>query len=484
MGNIAMSEVHSMADNFSASSSTLKDSLTSFKTNANSIAGLQSFEGTGATAVKGYLKDIHVEASSNYSNLLSSMGEKMKLSIDLFHATVDNDPSCIIKTEYVNQLQNELKSAKDKVKNSVKTINSEISKISDISSVSKIDASNLTDDYNQFKKITKDLLKNFSEFNSATNSQTSDLESKLSLLDQLQSGMSEVSNGVGGIANYIGNNSFLKAILRNYKDLQFPIDNFLEPSGDTAKALKKFLKMYRNGNFDYRNGHIIVRGTRGQLEKFMGKIPDSTYKKMLRSAFENGKFKGLKSQFNFKDGFGAFMRSSGVDDSLKFIKREAFQSAKNISKFGWNDVKTVGNGVKDGLKSSIPSFKGASKFTKGMGVLSLVSVGATGLDKYDSANKAGLKGASSVVAATTNTVVETATDTAIVSGLTSVGTIICPGIGTAVGFGVGVAVTWAKDNINLGDKSFNEHVTSAVNKTVKGVGDKIKGIGNWLSGKK
>lgn len=487
MSNVSMSEVHDMADSFSSSAASLKESLASFKNNANSIAGLQSFEGTGAAAVKGYLKDIHVETSSNYNDLLSSMGKKMKMSIELFHSTVDNDHSCIIKSEYVTQLQNEIKDAKDKVKDAVKSINSEISKISDISSASKIDASNLNNDYNQFKKITKEVLKNLSEFTSATSGQTAELENNLSLLHQIQSGMSEISSSAEGILSYLGDNSFIKALIRSYKDLQFPIDNFLEPSSNVAKELKKFLKMYMNGNFDYKNGHIIVRGTRSQLEAFMGKIPNSTYKKMLRNAFVNGKFVGIKSKFNFKDGFGAFIRSSGIDDSLNSIKREAFQSVKNISKLDWNDVKTVGSSVKKSVKSSLlpfADFKGASKLTKGMGILSAVSIGATGLDKYDSAKKSGLNGISAGVATVTNTTVETASDTAIVSGLTSFGTAICPGIGTAVGFGLGLAVTWAKDNVKLGDKTLNEHVTSAVNNTVKGVSDKLKGIGNWLSGKK
>ncbi len=493
-----MEEVNDYLSEFETSSTKLRDSLVDARSQTQSLASLDSFGGKGPDAAKSYLNDIHVNVSVAYQDVIDLFNTELKTNVEMFHAEVDSSASCIIKSEYVESFGKKIKTNKAKLKSSLKIINDSIKKINDISSASSISMTSANQAYKEISKVSEKLL---TSLNSFSKMNVGSLENSINATNQAQSQMDSISGSSGGIAKY--DKKDYKTFFDYLKMFSKGREGLVE-AGEYAEALLTFVKNYnkvkfvKTGLFSYS----LSSEDRKALAYFVSHMDDPKIKGMsaketrqlIKKLGEQGKnFSSKFSNYNFMDMMGVLAREkfNGGDFDAKILKklpRDAFKKV-NFNIFNASTAKTVGKAAAKGFSESFdmmkPSYyKSAGKLGKGLGVLSVVSAGATGMDKYKDAKVQGLNTGESVVAAGVNTAIEIGADSAMTSALTTVGTAICPGVGTVVGFVLGVGATWAKDNIKLGDKTINEHITSGVNTAVQSVSKGAQAVGNWLFGKK
>ena len=482
-----MSEVHDMLNDFSSSSSSLRESLLSLRNNTRNVSNLESFSGAGASATKGYLKDVHVEVSVAYQDIIDDMKDKLKTSVTTFHSKVDSDQSCIIKSDYVTDFENKVKTSKDTIKKSVKAINTATSSINDISSVSKISTDEMTSDYDQIKKITTDLLKNFSEYSSTEASMLIGLEDGISKLNSTQNEMNKISSSSSGVGGYAPNKS--KNLL-----------SYLREAKKINRDSKRLYKASKNIYFGY-----VLKMSKGS-NKYKYYLSNSKYAKFfgvkLLKDLPPGKNRVLQYNAGYitKEGKNLFKSLGFIDGDPKFLLN--YKGGK---------AKALGKAAKDGAKNSFKifdfkGFKGLSKtgkVLKGAGTgLTVLSAGLSAYDNYNDAKVQGLSKKQSVLSSALGTAGDLAVGGASAQVGMAIGTAIGGPVGLVIGLGLGIGIGKAGSYVLSGvkkgmnyvikngvSKSINDAgkvMSNTANKAIKGVSDRVnsalgglKSVGKW-----
>ncbi|MTD40435.1 hypothetical protein GIX45_17785 [Erwinia sp. CPCC 100877] len=490
MGVVKMNEVTDFINNYKSESKLLIEKLLSSRSSTNSIVSMNSFEGKGASSVKNYLTNVHVKSSRGYQDILSQIENSLDHTKNDFLSSVDNDGSCIIKSDYVEEIVDKISNEKNNISSSIKTINSELNSINDISNVSKISLTDLNNDYSEFKKIVTTMLEKFNSFQSTQNNSLANLEESLSLIKNIQSEMAKISSTSAGISNY-DKNSF-DNLIRRYNELNGIIKK-------PKKILKEGLKLTKVG-YLYGAGHIkIVKDAKGRIKyilvnkKNTSKIGKMFIQKLMKDS-------GLK-KFNSRSTHRVLTNIKGTKTSKLFSKLSYTggdpQFLNRVKGFK-NKASSIGSVIKNKVKDNFPSikkakdwgtsFKEASKWGKtakiGGGVLSVASTGLMAYDNYNNARDSGLSKKEATVASTVNTGI----DLAVVGVTTKVGMAIgtaipIPGVGTAVGavagFAIGMGLSYAGSTVT---KPAVDFVKNKVNSAVKGASNALKSFGKWAFG--
>lgn len=490
MGVVKMNEVTDFINNYKSESKSLLEKLLSSRSDTKSIVSMDSFEGKGASSVKNYLTNVHVKSSRSYQDILSQIEDSLTSSKNDFLSSVDNDESCIIKSNYVEELVDKVKNEKTSISNSIKTINSELNSISDISSVPKISMSDLNNDYSKLKKIATTMLEKFNSFQSTQSNSLTNLGDSLSLIKNIQTEMAKISSTSAGISSY--DKKSFDNLITKYNQLNGIIKK-------PKKFIKEGLKLAKIG-YLYGVGHIkIVKDSHGRIKHILvnkkntSKIGKMFIKKLMKDA-------GLK-KFNSKSTHRVLTSVKGTKSSKLFDKLSYTggdpQFLNKVKGFK-NKASSIGSIVKDKVKDNFPSikkakdwgasFKEASKWGKtakiGGGILSVASTGLMAYDNYNAARDSGLSKNEATVASTVNTGI----DLAVVGVTTKVGMAIgtaipIPGVGTAVGavagFAIGMGISY------LGGEALKpavDFVKDKVNSAVKGASNALQSFGKWAFG--
>ncbi|MBP1044995.1 hypothetical protein I6N96_01795 [Enterococcus sp. BWM-S5] len=499
MANVDMTEVHDYFEEYTSASEVLRESLLELRNNMRSLSGLNSFEGESASAVKNYLTDVHVETSVGYQDLIDSSKSLMKFSINLFHDMVDSDHSCIIKSDYIDSLEDDVKSTKDSLKSSVESVNKEIGTIADISSASTIDAGTITDTYDKLKKVTTDLLTHLTEFTSVQNGRSSNLEELLSNLNSVHGEMSALSQSGKGISGYSKESTGIDilGILKKGKSIR----------GDVKRGIKYSKAAYL---WKITKDSKLIDRSKHYLSGCKYYLKDSKWSKMFGIKFLNtdGKARILeyKNGVITKEGKNIYKQLGFVDGDPKFLL--------NYGKGKLGVVKGVGKAAADGAKGSfkIIDYKGYSelgKFGKAMthagNVMSVAAVGLSAYDNYTEAKLQGLNTSQRIVSTTVNTGIDLAAAGAGAKVGMAIGGLVGGPLGIVVGVAAGYVIGKAaapivkgiKDGVNYvikngvsksidaagkAVKETAKKVTDSVKNTVDNISNGFASIGKWAFG--
>lgn len=484
MTKINLDEVRMLKDDLTKNADKTISALTKTKLELNKIKNMESFEGTGAKATKNYITCTHNNLLEIYDNILEDLESNFSYSIKQFSNLVDNDVSCIIDSEYVNVIKTEITSGSKDIYSATKSINNEISSISDITSASKIKTIDFKNEEKEFKKIITDMMRKFEDFISSSSNEIEQSKQFINILNSTQGQVQKISIVPNGILE------FKKSQIEEFKEWK-----------EKYSALKTFAKNTKkidgNVRFLYHLGKKHIEVSYAKNGKLVMKIVNE---KAIIKEFKKIKkggplFKRYKLVSEWRKGTTSKLlhNSNGRLNSRGIKYYDDWGIEKGLTT---TSKVTMKQRLKGEVTSPFTGWKNLTKLGQGMKVLGIagavVETGLAGYDNYNDATKNGLSGNKRKISTTVNTGVDMSVSIGgAVAGAkagallgTAIGSIF-PGPGQIIGGAVGGIIGGIAGSAIA--KSATEKIRNGIKKGVNnvlknGIGKAVNKLGNWAFG--
>lgn len=509
---IAMEELLDLQFDLKSSVKNITAKLDTVKQKTNNISKMHSFQGVTADTTKQYFQNVHGQIIMDLQETARHVLENYSKMIYTFQQMVDVDSNAILTKEYLTDLNKEVKT----LENSMKDIHHEgqqiITSVSDIISLQLPVISMFIDNVGNSEKYIQDVKERFHHFNQKglqiVNDSKQDVEKVMQKIRQLTTNSIVSSNNfpklnskdieniqiewatmtVGMLAGMKSFEKVLKNINKANTLMTAAAQLYIYFNLDEASRRKlKNLGSHALTKEQYRNLNNLLLNTtlyKFKVKEFMHHLGEFKTKaftkdnyKILRNSLEvYGKERGKLAMLREYD------KLFGLEKYRKFIKLSASKKViRMATTFGdefagkkykatkktikslpnWKNPKIAYKNATESFKEGTKGMNLLGKSMKGVGKgLGPLGVGIVAADNYKT-----YKGDTQKVVV--GTVVDTAFSSGAAAAGATVGSMLFPPIGTVVGAVTGVLVSsTVNGKYGKPPKSITDHTKDLVNKGV------------------
>ncbi len=522
---IAMEELLDLQLDLKSSVKNITAKLDTVKQKTNNISKMHSFQGVTADTTKQYFQNVHGQIIMDLQETTRHVLENYSKMIHAFQQMVDADSNAILTKEYLTDLNKEVKT----LENSMKDIHHEgqqiITSVSDIISLQPPVISMFIDNVSNSEKYIQNVKERFHHFNQKglqiVNDSKQDVEKVMQKIRQL------TTNSIAS------SNNFPKLNSKDIENIQIEWATMTVGMLAGMKSFEKVLKNINKANtlmtaaaqlytyfkLDKKTRDILrkkgIHGfTKEQYRNFNNIISTTFYRFKAKDFMHHlGEFKTKAfTEDNYKilrdslDAYGkergklAMLREYdklfGLEKYREFVKLSpSKKTIKMVTTFGdefvgkkykatkraikslpsWKNPKIAYKNVAESFKESTKGMNSLGKSMKAVGKgLGPLGVGIVATDNYKT-----YKGDTQKVVV--GTVVDTAFSSGAAAAGAAVGSAFLPPIGTVVGAGVGIGAN-VLINKKYDGKSLPEKSKELINKQIKSTAKACKKISSSISG--
>lgn len=237
MGNIVdISEVDYFLGELEKASSNLDSQISTVKKSIESINDMKSFSGKAADSAKQYFTGIHLTLLESFVHLFENLKENIKQHKETFGYDVDSRDSALITSEYLIEVKEYMQEVYDELIDEDETIDKIITDVSDISSAT-------SPDFSEVSEWKKNSIKNLKEVEA-------DLEAFISTGDEMdvEETMNRIKAGMSNVQTNKGQSRFTNfSGISSIKDLE-QLNAYNKLSGSEGEDLvEEILEKLKDG---------------------------------------------------------------------------------------------------------------------------------------------------------------------------------------------------------------------------------------------
>ncbi|GGK05356.1 hypothetical protein GCM10007063_29720 [Lentibacillus kapialis] len=131
---VDISEVADFSNDLKDASADFRSQLDEVKKSIETINGMRSFSGEAAKEAKQYFGELHVTLLESFQGLFDDLEENLQQHIKTFGSKVDGSDSAIIKSDYLQDVKEDINDVFEDLTKQDEIIHDTIAKVSDISS--------------------------------------------------------------------------------------------------------------------------------------------------------------------------------------------------------------------------------------------------------------------------------------------------------------------------------------------------------------
>lgn len=457
-------EVTDFSDTLEEASSDLQSSLDKVQKRVEAVNNMESFTGKAANEAKSYFNELHLTLLESFRGLFDDLDENLKQHLKAFGTEVDANESAIIESTYLQDVKEDINEVFEKILELDEAIHDTISEVSDISSATSPDFSDVQEWKKKSIKQLKEVDEDLDEFTGKSNEV--DVES---IMHQIETVMSKArtSKGKARFAEFPGASkiSELSELMAYNEDKKLERDNELEKANNAKNSVLKeniepsSKKIVNRAYSDFKNGDItydqymIVLESANELPYI--EEPGEFYDEIIKDFITNVR------DTSISDGVGTGLESGGIM-AEKIIREITYHAAT----WGPNTKNNFVMYSKDTAEKTSKYIKVADTVSK-VGRYGIPVIG--GLIDFGLQKTQGEDTGDAAIKATAHVGIGFAGAAAGAS----IGSIIPIGgtiVGGAIGFAAGVVISAV--GISLFDTIYDnrEHIYN----TVTDIGDNIK----------
>ncbi|MEI3609762.1 T7SS effector LXG polymorphic toxin [Pseudogracilibacillus sp. SO10305] len=194
MGNkkVDMVEIHAFSDDLQQISLDMHSQLEKVIKSIDTIQGMSSFSGKAAKDAKRYFHALHVTVLTAFQGLFEDLEANVKQHIKTFESEVDDSETAIITSHYVQEVREDIEKTFEKLTSEDETIHDIISEVSDLTSATSPDFSDVNEWKKKAVKETKELEADIHSFTSTGNE--TDVQA---IMQQIETVMNKAKGSTG-----------------------------------------------------------------------------------------------------------------------------------------------------------------------------------------------------------------------------------------------------------------------------------------------
>src|SRR5699024_11134406 len=194
LGNkkVDMVEVHAFSDDLQQISLDMHSQLEKVIKSIETIQGMSSFSGKAAKDAKRYFHALHVTVLTAFQGLFEDLEANVKQHIKTFESEVDDSETAIITSHYVQEVREDIEETFEKLTSEDETIHDIISEVSDLTSATSPDFSDVNEWKKKAVKETKELEADIHSFTSTGNE--TDVQA---IMQQIETVMNKAKGSTG-----------------------------------------------------------------------------------------------------------------------------------------------------------------------------------------------------------------------------------------------------------------------------------------------
>lgn len=257
---VDIAEVEAFSNDLEEISSNVRSSLDKVQERIDAVNNMESFSGKAAKEAKGYFNELHLTLLESFRGLFDDLNENLKQHIKSFGTEVDASESAIIESNYLQDVKEDINDVFESLKEQQESIQETIQDVSDISSTTSPDFS----DVQEWKKKSVKKIQEVDEDLDAFTSKGNEVDIG-EIMHQIEAVMSKAttSKGKARFADFRGA-SEMKNLgkLQDYNaDKKAKMEAKIEKLGPEAKEYLEIAKAdYNNGEIDKTTLEAITRG--------------------------------------------------------------------------------------------------------------------------------------------------------------------------------------------------------------------------------
>ncbi|MEJ8778594.1 T7SS effector LXG polymorphic toxin [Pseudogracilibacillus sp. ICA-222130] len=303
MGNkkVDMVEVHAFSDDLQQIALDMHSQLEKVIKSIDTIQGMDSFSGKAAKDAKRYFHELHVTVLTAFQGLFEDLEENLRQHISTFESEVDDSESAIVTSHYLEEVREDIEETFEKLTSEDETIHDIISEVSDLTSATSPDFSDVNEWKKKAVKETKELEADIHSFTSTGNE--TDVQA---IMQQIETVMNK-AKGSTGKASFEGFEGISSIdALRKLTDYNEEKENERNKEIEEAKDIRdsalqaqnkpssrEIIKMafddYRKGEIGYEQ-YVAIIGQVEQTNSNMnkGRLEEQTIANFLDYLDKNG----------------------------------------------------------------------------------------------------------------------------------------------------------------------------------------------------
>lgn len=256
---VDISEVIEFSDDVKSSTADIKTSLNSISESIDRLNSLESFSGKTATNAKNYFNDLHKTILITFEHLFTDLDDSLRKHLELFKSRVDTSESAIIDSDYVKDLELDIKEYWKKLSLEQDTVRETIKSVSDITSAIHPNYYPPEADKSDVIKIITSLEDELNSFTSVGQEEISSIED---LLNQVATTIENTGTveGEGRFTDYIGTSTTLGlSYLKDYnaEKREVMLDEARKAKDSALKDMDESSQEILNKAYaDLKNGEI------------------------------------------------------------------------------------------------------------------------------------------------------------------------------------------------------------------------------------
>ncbi|MFD1335877.1 T7SS effector LXG polymorphic toxin [Oceanobacillus iheyensis] len=461
---VDISEVIELSEDVHSSTADIKTSLNSISESIDRLNSLESFSGKTATNAKNYFNDLHKTILITFEHLFTDLDDSLKKHLEMFQSRVDTSESAIIDSDYVKDLELDIKEDWEKLSLEQDKVRETMNSVSDITSAIHPNYYPPEADKDDVIKIITNLEQELNSFTSVGQEEISSIEG---LLNQVATTIENAGTveGESRFTDYIGTSTTLGlSYLKDYNAEKREVmldearkakDKALKDMDESSQEiLNKVYTDLKNGEIEESEYYSYIN----ELKKLQNEenLDEEVSENFIKYVIDN--FDGLEDTLEENVIVAVINQNMQGTSGSKLQRSDLIKAMKaNIPSSVWNKLKTVGRTI------SVPLTTGVS-----------IIIGSYNDIKFNDKT-----GGEAFVKNTAITGTGTLVGTAISAGIKGIPALLgvsTPVVGWAIGGGIAagtiasIAVKWAYDINFFGIKDFSDEVGKQIDKTV------IKGL--------
>ncbi|WP_373895115.1 T7SS effector LXG polymorphic toxin [Virgibacillus sp. CBA3643] len=198
---VDISEITDLSNDLQEASADFRSQLDKVQESIEAINGMGSFSGKAAKEAKQYFGELHITILESFKGLFDDLEANLEQHMEVFRSGVDVSESAVIKSTYLQDVQEDINEVFDDLEKQDEIIHDTIQEVSDISSASPPSFSDVA----EYKKKTIKKLKEVDEDLASFNNKGDETDVK-AIMSQIETAMSnaKVSEGKARFADFEG----------------------------------------------------------------------------------------------------------------------------------------------------------------------------------------------------------------------------------------------------------------------------------------
>ncbi|MFS0752067.1 T7SS effector LXG polymorphic toxin [Oceanobacillus sp. 1P07AA] len=334
---VDISEVIEFSDDVKSSTADIKTSLNSISESFDRLNSLESFSGKTATNAKNYFNDLHKTILITFEHLFTDLDDSLRKHLELFKSRVDTSESAIIVSDYVKDLELDIKEDWEKLNLEQDTVRETIKSVSDITSAIHPNYYPPEADKDDVINIITNLEEELNSFTSVGKEEISSIED---LLNQVATAIENAGTveGEGRFTDYIGSSttvglSYLKDY--NAEKREIMLDEARKAKDSALKDMDESSQEILNKAYtDLKNGEIEESeyySYMNELKKLQNEedMDEEVSENFIKYVIDN--FEVFEENFNF-NGIAGYIDQSIKDVGKNNLTRSELVKHMNANK--------------------------------------------------------------------------------------------------------------------------------------------------------